>query len=123
MNTSNKENEMTHLTIKTYQHNSKSIQTAENETFFWSKDIECDSLMHKATGRYIYQCKWVVDGLMAEKIDDATKAEWKEFWGALETEQERVRNQTVEPTIKAMPENTSWYHTNPDGERELNEDY
>ena len=114
---------MTNLTIRTYRHDSKRIQSAENETFSWSNNIERGSLMHKASGLYIYQCKWVVNGLTTDRIDNATKALWKEFWVALEAEQERVKHQSNEPTVKAMPENTCWYHTNSDGERELNEDY
>lgn len=111
---------MTNLICKTYKNNSKSIETAENEIFSWDNDIERDSLMHKASGRYIYQSHWVENGKMTARIDDETFAQWKEFWKALEVEQERVARIVK---VKTVEKKSDWYHYNSDGERELNEDF
>jgi len=111
---------MTNLTCKTYRYNNKQIETAENDVFLWDDSIERESLLHKASGKYIYQATWIENGKMTVRVDDKTFEEWQAFWIALKAEQEKAKK-TDE--IEVVIEKSSWWHINEFGERELNEDY
>jgi len=110
-------------TYKTYPHNSKLIETAENETFRWNNNIDRDSLLHKPSGLQIYQGYWIVNGKMTTSVDDATLSQAMAFWRELKAAQEAPQNTAPSKSETREIENTDWYHINEFGERELNEDY
>lgn len=114
---------MTTLTIKTYPNNSKRIEKAENDIFSWDNDIESDSLLHKDSGRYIYQSRWIENGKMTDRVDDETKKEFMKFWSDLEADKKEIATVAPTNTTPAIKqEDTSWFVVNEFGERELSED-
>ena len=60
--------------------------TAENDTFAWTQwdGTNGKQLLHKATGKSIYQMQWIGDnGKCTETVDAETKALAIDFWAAL----------------------------------------
>ena len=86
------------MTTKITTNKEYNFETAENDTFSWTRWDE-NTLFHKPTGYRIYQMMWVGnDGFVTSEVESEIKKAALLFWNELLS----LRNQKPEPVIEEV---------------------